>query len=242
MNNSITYSLIIPALNEASNLTTNYPELLSFLSTLDATCEVILVDDGSTDNTCDILAIPNDLGTLKVIQNKTNQGKGFSIKRGLEASSGDIALITDADFSTSLNQFHPLIEQVKKGHDIVIGSRALKSSKIIEKQGIIRRFLGAQFKRWVRWMIMNNFSDTQCGFKVCKVKSVQPIMKFSTIRGWCFDVEFLLIAKRNDLSITEVAVNWKNQHESRLRLFPDMFKMGIEMIKIKIKDILNHYS
>ena len=232
-------SVIIPVYNEESRIICSLYKLLEFISNNNFISEIIVVDDGSKDNTCKIASDffssyeLNDKYHFNLIENKINKGKGFSIRKGLERATGKFILFTDADFSTPIEESQKLLGFLNVGYDIAIGSRALKDSKLIRRQNIFRMYMGKFFNLLVRRITGLNFIDTQCGFKMFTSKAKNLLLPYLKIDDFSFDVEILYIAKKLSLKVKEAPVSWINYPDSKVRIIKDSIKMFFSLIKIK---------
>lgn len=234
-------SIVIPVYNEQNNIKESLKKIFIYLNNnKKISSEIILVNDGSTDNTLDIIdkykkSILNNFEKIdfRIINNKNNFGKGYSIRVGVLASSGDYVLFTDADLSTPIEEFDILFDNVLKGCNIAIASRDLPGSNIVQRQHIIRESMGKLFNLFVRKIMNLNYRDTQCGFKLFDRKSVNMIFPKLRINDFSFDVEILYIAEKLGLKVKEVPVTWNNSKDSKVRIIKDSFKMLLSLIKIK---------
>lgn len=194
--------------------------------------EIILVNDCSTDNTEIIL---NSLSNknLKIMSNKINMGKGFSIKRGIDESVGDIILTTDADQSANIENFDKLFSKYKEGYNFVIGSRSKQNSTINIKQNFLRFILGKTFNVLIKIFLNLNYKDTQCGFKLYNSKKIKSLIKLSIVNRFCIDVEILYLAKLKNILVFEEGIKWNDANDSSIKLFSDPLNMFLDLIKIK---------
>ena len=227
-------SIIIPTFNESKVIEKNLNKIISYFSEK-IDFEIIVVDDGSTDNTLEIISKLNKK-KLIVLNNTSNLGKGAALKIGIEKSKGDLILITDADLSTSIDQFEKLNNKFREGYDIVIGSRSTKDAKVLIKQGYLRIAAGKTFNLLIKLILQINFKDTQCGFKLINGMKGREIIKHSIIKKFCIDVEILYLAKKFDLKTYEIGINWINNKDSSVNLIKDSFNMFSDLIKIKINN------
>lgn len=229
-------SIIIPAYNEEKRIGSTLHKLYQFLSSQKYDYEVIVVDDGSVDGTAseaDNSALSRT-GKLKVIKNEKNSGKGFSVRNGISNAAGDYILLTDADLSTPIEEMGKLFSFVKDGYDIAIGSRALKNSKIEVHQPWYREIMGKTFNFLVKSILMDQFNDTQCGFKLFKAQTAKDIASRMKIDGFSFDVEMLYLAANLGYKIKEVPVTWMNSPKSKVNPLFDSTKMFFDLIRIRI--------
>ena len=227
-------SIIIPAYQEEIRLQKTLPNLRNYLTNQDYSWEVIVVDDGSSDETA---RIPHKIFSktepVKVIKNPKNRGKGFSVKQGVMEAQGEVILISDADFSTPIEELEKLQACVRKGYDIAIGSRSLVDSNIEVRQAWYRESMGRIFNVFVQMTVLRGFIDTQCGFKYFSREKTVPIFSQMTVQGFCFDVEFLFVAKKQGLKIIEVPVKWRHVPFSRVSLISDSIHMLLDLMRIR---------
>jgi len=235
-------SIVIPAYNESSRLPQTLPVLRKFLEKQDFTWEVILSDDGSTDGTLQIASeyFGNE-GLIKISSTK-NRGKGYAVRQGVLAANGEICLLSDADFSTPIQDFFKLYPLIQDGSDIAIGSRSLSDSNITVRQAWYRESMGRIFNKLVKIIVINGFVDTQCGFKCFRREKVTKIFKKMKINRFSFDVELLYLAQKSKLKISEIPIEWHNVLESRVRIIKDSIGMLKDLFQIKINDFLGKYN
>ena len=227
-------SIIIPAYQEETRLQKTLPSLRNYLINQDYSWEVIIVDDGSSDETP---SIPNQIFSktepVKVIKNQKNRGKGYSVKQGVVEAKGEVILISDADFSTPIEEIEKLQTGIRKGYDIAIGSRSLVDSNIEVRQTWYRESMGRIFNVFVQMTVLRGFIDTQCGFKYFSREKTAPIFSQMTVEGFCFDVEFLFVAKKQGLKIIEVPIKWQHVPFSRVSLISDPIQMLLDLMSIR---------
>lgn len=233
-------SVVIPAYNEERRLGATLQAIGEYLAGVDFAHEIIVVDDGSSDRTAAI-AQSAGLQTLRVIRNGINRGKGFTVRRGIEAAQGTLILFTDADNSTPIEEFETFRPQFAAGADVVIGSRALPSSHLEVHQSALREFAGRTFNRLLRLIVNLPFRDTQCGFKAFRRQAAREIFAQQSIAGWGFDAEVLLIARRRGCRIVEAPVRWINSPDSRLSIWRDAPAMFMDLLRIRWNDLRGRY-
>jgi dolichyl-phosphate beta-glucosyltransferase len=217
-------SIIIPAYNEERRLAPSLELIAQFLARKSYQSEVLVVDDGSTDNTValanqHIELFARDGITLRVVENPGNRGKGYTVRNGMLAAQGEIALFTDADLSSPITETDRLIEPIVTGEqDVVIGSRALAESFISTHQSFMRETAGRSFNLTMRTLTGLPFKDTQCGFKAFNRIRARAVFEQQRIFGFGFDVEVLFIAKKHGLRILEMPVVWGDVEGSKVSL------------------------
>ncbi len=233
MSSSPFLSVVVPAYNETERLRRNQVRFQKFFSERDFSWELILVDDGSQDETHRCLDgfFPED--RFRVLRNPVNRGKGYSVRRGVMQASGKRVLVTDADLSTPLEECDKLFRALDEGEDIAIGSRALRDSEVTRHQAWYREGMGKFFNLLVQGLVLPGLWDTQCGFKCFKRETAGPLFEIMTLDGFCFDVEFLFLARRRGLNIREIPVHWENDVNSRVDLVQDSLRMFRDLFRIR---------
>ncbi len=232
-------SVIVPAFNEAKRLPLFLAELTAYCKNSVYAYEIIIVDDGSKDNTCEAAESFKDcFPALSVVRNPVNKGKGYSVKRGLAQAKGNISLYMDADGSVkpeTIEKTLPLI--LTQRYDIVVGSRILKGKGQVLKTRLHRRLIGKLFNLSLSLLLSGriNIKDTQCGFKVFKKEAADFLFPLITINGFGFDMELLVLACQNGFRVKEIPVSWEHITGSKINLFKDSWKMFFDILNIKQK-------
>lgn len=244
-------SVIIPSYKEEKNFARGVlDEVVEYLQRQSFTWEVVLTDDGSTDST---LALLHDFARkhehVRVVENP-HRGKGPTVSSGMLAAQGKYRLFTDFDQSTPLSEFEKFLPFIEDGYDVVIGSRALQGAKR-EKEPIHRHVMGLVFNILVQIIAVPGVHDTQCGFKLFSAESTEKLFPKLVIYSdqerqdaftGAFDVELLLLARRNGYSIAEVPVAWKHNETERVSPVKDSIRMFIDIVKIRLADISQKYK
>ena len=237
-------SVIIPAYNEEKRLPKTLQEIDKYLSKQNYDYEIIVVDDGSKDRTCQVIGgLTSVIQNLKLIDNKENNGKGYVVRQGMLEAIGDYRLFTDADNSTSIGQIENFWPELEKDIDIVIGSRDIKGAVLDPPQPWIRQIiLGEGFKLFRKIVIgLWGIQDTQCGFKIFSKKAAQDIFPKCKINRFAFDPEILAIGKLLGYKIKEIPILWKNDPDSKVKA-KSMIKMALDLFKIKWNLITKKYG
>lgn len=224
-------SIVIPAYNEEKRLPDTLKKIIAYFNSKNNAYEIIIVDDGSKDNTASISQ--NFAPTVNVIKLGQNMGKGAAVRTGMLAASGDIVLFTDADSSTPIYEIEKLLPFIEEGFDVVIGSRAIDYSQIKIHQPFYREIMGKTFNKIVQFLVIKGIRDTQCGFKLLTKNAAQTIFSKALVNGFSFDVEMLYLANKLHLKIKEVPVEWYNDEQSKVNPIFDSINMLIEILKIK---------
>ena len=236
-------SIVIPAYNESNRIIDTILKITSYLKTIKLRTEIIIIDDGSSDGTYnDVQRIFRNRKNFKVIRNQINQGKGYSVRKGIFNSSGQYILFTDADNSTpieELNKFIPYLDN----NTILIGSRYKKSeSTVIKKQPVYRIILSRVGNYLIRLFLSLDIEDTQCGFKLFPHEIADYLFRLQTINRFGFDMEILSLAFLSEIKVKEISVNWFDSAFTRVRPIKDAFITFIELLRIKINIWMKYYQ
>ncbi|OGL47871.1 MAG: hypothetical protein A2161_01475, partial [Candidatus Schekmanbacteria bacterium RBG_13_48_7] len=203
-------SIVLPAYNEENRIPVTLDKIFSFLHSRRFTWELIIVDDGSIDSTVEVINKSiNKVPNARLLENKINRGKGFSVKRGMLAANGDYCLFSDADLSTPIEFVEIFLEYHQQGYDVCIGSRSLPDSNIEIHQPWYREKMGKIFGVLQRIFLLDKIIDSQCGFKSFNRRAAEFIFPRQVTEGFCFDVEILYIAQKHDFKIREIPVTWR---------------------------------
>jgi len=242
-NQNLFISIIIPAYNEAKRISNVLNAIEEYFSQRTLPYEVIVVDDGSTDITKEVVQDYQDrLQNLKIIAHSPNKGKGYAVKQGMLAGQGQYFLLTDADNATPFEEIDKLLNWIKQDYPVVIGSRYLSDSNIVIRQSFYRRSLGRLANLIIQLLAVWGIKDTQCGFKCFENNAAREIFKRQTIDGWGFDFEILAIARKLGYQIKEVPVSWQNVGDSRVRPIKSALKTLRELLVIKVNLVRGKYE
>ena len=227
-------SVVIPAFNEAGRIPDTLQQMARHLAHCRFSSEILVIDDGSADGTSEVALSTEVSGVpVEVLRHENNAGKGYAVQRGALRARGDVILICDADLPVSLDQLAPMLHRVRAGSDLVIASRALPDSLAISGQPPHRALLGKLFNRLVRWWLLTNISDTQCGFKLITRRAADTIFPRQRVARFAFDVEILFLARQSGFAIAEVPVTWRNVNPSRVSPLKDGAQMLLDLLRIR---------
>jgi glycosyltransferase involved in cell wall biosynthesis len=238
-----TYSIVIPAYNEGARLAATLEKVLAYIHNQKWNAEVIVVNDGSRDNTADIIrsfAVKDP--ALRLVENPGNHGKGYSVRNGMLNARGQIVLFSDADLSSPIEEAPKLFQTLDDGADIAIGSRWLRAETQTQRQPLHRQLFGRIYNLILRLTLGLQFADTQCGFKAFKRPAVEAIFPLQKIERWGFDPEILFLAQKFKFTIQEVPVAWGHSGGTRINPLVDGSRMVMEMFRIRWYDLTGKYS
>jgi glycosyltransferase involved in cell wall biosynthesis len=236
-------SIVIPAYNESARIEQTLGRVMACVDGQGWDAEVLVVDDGSTDRTVEIVhAWMERYPRLHLIQNEGNRGKGYSVRNGLLQAAGEVVMFTDADLSAPMEEAERLLAAIREGADVAIGSRWMDRTRQTIHQPLYRRFFGRCFNGVTRTVMGLPFKDTQCGFKAFKRAAAQVIFRLQRIERWGFDPEILFIARKLGYNIREVPVTWGHDERSRMSYLRDGMKMLEEMAAIRGNSIAGRYD
>ena len=240
--NDLYLSIVIPAYNEEKRIGGTLGNIINYLNKKDYKSEIIVVVDGSTDSTMNVIKkFGRKNARIKTIENKITRGKGYSVKKGMLETRGKFVLFTDADLSTPISEFEKLIHWLEKGYDVAIGSRSLGDSQVEIRQPFVRESMGKIFNKIMSLLVCTGFKDTQCGFKCFRRQVINKIFSKQIINGFAFDVEIILIAKIHGFRVKEVPVRWLNSPHSKVSIIRDPLVMFCDLLRIKFYDLMKKY-
>jgi dolichyl-phosphate beta-glucosyltransferase len=228
-------SIIIPAYNEEKRLAHTIKGIIRFLKANHLDYELILVDDGSTDSThAQLKKFVDGTDSVKLLHYKKNRGKGFAVRTGVLASSGEYVFFMDADGSTPIDELSKLLKELIRGTPVVIGSRHLPTSSINKNQPLYRRFFGRLANFIIRLLLLPGIYDSQCGFKGFSRDAAISLFTILKTYRWGFDFEILTRARRLNYLIVEVPVSWFHQEGSRMSPIKSFIKTFYDLIYVLI--------
>ena len=229
-------SVIIPAFNEADRIGPYLASIMKHLDQRRTSYEILVVDDGSQDQTGNVVAQVNaHAGGIRLLRLEHNLGKGSAVRTGVLAARGESLLVADADGATPIPELERLEAAIEKGADIAIGSRFLASRdpQYTVRARWHRSVLGNLFNWVVQRLGVPGITDTQCGFKLFRGPVGQDLFSVSRINGYGFDLETLYVAQRRGYRISEVPINWADQPGTKVRVFQDGLRMLGEMLTVR---------
>lgn len=243
--NSPKLSIIIPAFNEEKRLPRALAGIRDYFTrhgeNLDEV-EIIVVDDGSTDGTARVAEEwAREINSLRIVSNGKNCGKGYSVQHGMLEARGKIALFTDADLSSPMEESEKLLAALAAGNEVAIGSRALDRTLIAVRQSRFRELAGIIYNGFVRFFTGLPLHDTQCGFKAFVREPSRIIFEQQRIERFGFDPEILFLAKRHGLRCEEVPVRWAHDPATKVHVLRDSLVMFGDLLYIRWNWLLHRY-
>jgi dolichyl-phosphate beta-glucosyltransferase len=229
-------SLVIPAFNEGRRLPATLRSVRAHLDAAAEQYEVIVVDDGSADDTADhARRCAADWPQLQVLVLDRNQGKGAAVRAGMLAACGELRAFSDADLSTPMAELARLRERLTDRVQVAIASRAVPGSSIGVHQPGRREMMGRVYNRLVQLLVLPGLHDTQCGFKLFTAEAAVACFEPLRTRGFGFDAEVLLRARRGGWEIAEVPVQWSHMEDSRVSALRDSLMVLVDLIRLRLR-------
>lgn len=238
-----TYSIVIPAYNEAKRLSAGLDGILAYVAEQGWEAEVVVVNDGSRDATGELASeYAAKHPRVRLLENPGNRGKGYSVRHGMLEAQGEFLLFTDADLSAPIAEAAKLFAALRAGAEIAIGSRWLESETQTLRQPLYRQFFGRAFNLLLRLLLGLRYKDTQCGFKAFTRRAAQVLFPLQRIERWAFDPELLYLARRRNLAVQEVPVEWAHDPRTTIRALRDGPRMFWDMLRIRWYALTGKYS
>jgi glycosyltransferase involved in cell wall biosynthesis len=227
-------SIVIPAFNESARLASTLAQVLSHVDAHYPRCELVLVDDGSTDETWDIIArAESEDDRVRGVRHPGNLGKGAAVRNGLRASRGDVVVFFDADLPFPLENIAAVVASIEGGADLAIGARDLDPERESQENPLLRQLSSFAFNWTVERFLSLGINDTQCGFKAFRGPVARQLAAFQTIDGFGFDVELLYVARRWGLTIDRIPLHHVHQEGSSVRVVRDGLRMLNDLIQTR---------
>jgi len=230
---AVKLSIIVPSYNEELRLPASLDRIAAYVGASARQTEVLVVDDGSLDQTARVAAAYADrIPNLRVLQNGVNRGKGYSVRHGMLEAKGEVVLFTDADLSAPIEEADKLLAAIGQ-YDLAIGSRAMDRSLIKVHESAFREFAGIVFNKIVRVVLRLPFVDTQCGFKAFRRERCRIIFEQQRIERFGFDPELLYLARHHGLRSVEIPVRWSHSPATKINMLRDSIQMFVDVFTIR---------
>ena len=225
-------SVVIPAFNEEPRISNTLSQVVEYLTAQDYGWEVVVADDGSQDQTAQLVdQVTVDHPNVRVLR-LPHRGKGWAVKNGMLAAEGEYRLLCDADLSVPIAQVERLLPPLGPSSDVVLGSREAPGAARFGEPAR-RHLMGRVFNLLVSRLAVPGLSDTQCGFKCFRGEAAENLFQRQTMDGFAFDVELLYLARKHGLSFVEVGVDWYYRPQSKVRPVRDSLAMTLDLLKIR---------
>lgn len=230
------FSVIIPAYDESGRIVPTLERVRGYIDGLHQAYEVIVVDDGSSDGTAEVVeGVARGWPELTVLRLDANRGKGAAVRTGMLAAQGDLRLFTDADLSTPIDELPRLRARIGGACTVAIASRALDRTLIEHRQAWRREFMGRVYNRMVQAVLMRGLLDTQCGFKLFTAEAAVACFGPLRTMRFGFDAEVLLRARHLGWTVAEVPVRWRHVEASRVRTIRDSSRMILDLGLLRLR-------
>ncbi|MBI3342376.1 glycosyltransferase family 2 protein [Candidatus Curtissbacteria bacterium] len=240
--NKIKLSVVVPCYNEHRRFAEGLSHYYSFLKKQNYSWELIFVNDGSSDDTSELIrAAQKKNPNIKIVDYRNNRGKGYAISQGIKKAQGQYILFTDLDHSVDIKTINEFFKYFENGDQVVIGSRRVKGAKLAVRQKPFREFLGRGFTLLVNILIMSGIKDCTCGFKAFENKAAKEIFNKVSIFDWAFDAEIIFICKKKGIHFAQAPVTWKDASGSKVRLKKDVIYSFLGLLKIRLNDLKGRY-
>ena len=239
---NILLSVVVPCFNEELRFRDGFNHYYSYLKKQKYNWELILVNDGSCDNTKALLEKSSSVyRNIKAVSYKKNMGKGFAIVKGIEKAKGKYILFSDLDHSVSIETVEQFLGYFEKGSQVIIGSRRVRGARILVRQNLIRELLGRGFSFLTKFIIDSKITDATCGFKAFKKSVAKKISNKITIYDWAFDAEILFLCKKYKIKLFQAPVVWSDVGGSKVLIFRDALRSLVGLFTIRLNDLQNKY-
>lgn len=233
-------SVIIPAFNEAGRIVPSLNSVVSYLRTQSYTWEILVVDDGSQDDTAVVVSRTAQDAEGITLLRREHFGKGWAVRAGMLEARGRYRFMCDADLAMPIEWLDKFLEKMDAGVDIVIGSREIAGARRLDEP-LYRHVMGKVFNWVIRAVAVRGFRDTQCGFKCFREDAAERLFASQRTRGMGFDAEILFLAAKMGYSVVEMPVEWHYQTESKVRPGVDTIDMMKDTLLIRLRDLLGRY-
>jgi len=237
-------TIVVPAYNEARRIEDTLEKILHYCKSGTRPIEMVIVDDGSSDSTPELLReFQKRWAATRILRNEPNRGKGFSVRRGVLEAQGEFVLFTDADLSAPIEETDKLLAALESLRaDAAVGSRALDRRLIGVHQPKLREFSGRFFNLCVRMATGLKIHDTQCGLKLFRRSSTRHAFELQRVAGFGFDPELLFLIERLGGKVVEVPVRWDDNPATKVHFLRDAPKMFLDLIALRWRAATGKYS
>ena len=234
-------SIVIPAFNEEARIGATLDKVVEYLSDQPYSWDVTVVDDGSSDATAELVGERAKKLDGVRLQRIPHAGKGWAVKHGMLSTSGEYRFMCDADLAMPTDQLASFLERMDEGFDVVLGSRQISGARRYDEP-VTRHAMGRIFNRFVRLTAVGGYADTQCGYKCFRGEVADRLFGLQRTRGLGFDVELLYLARKQDLRVLEIPIDWYHIRDSKVRAGVDSFSMVRDTLRVRLHDLRGGYD
>ena len=234
-------SIVIPAFNEAGRIIATLEKVVGYVAGQSYRWEVLVVDDGSTDDTASLVRKWTSQQSGVRIESTPHKGKGGAVRHGMLCSTGAYRFTCDADLAMPIERLEAFLEEMRQGYDIVIGSRQIEGAQRFDEPAL-RHLMGRIFNWWVRALVVGAFQDTQCGFKCFRGEVADELFTLQKTEGFGFDVEILHLAAKKEMRVLEIPIDWYHQRDSKVRVGTDSLLMVRDTLLMRWHDLRGRYD
>ena len=234
-------SIVVPAYNEEKRLPDSVPQIVNFVRRQDYPIEVIIVDDGSTDRTAEVVKGFQRDSPFIALRQVDHGGKGHAVRAGMLQANGEYLFLCDSDLSMPIEEINKFLPPMLGEYDVAIASREIEGASRYDEP-TYRHVMGRVFNLIVRLLAVHGIQDTQAGFKCFRREAARQVFRLQTIKGWGFDVETLFIAQRRGMIIVEVPINWYYTNRSQVKPIQDTYNMFLEVLKVRFNAWQGRYG
>ena len=233
-------SVVIPAYNESARIVPTLRKLEAYLEAQPYTWETLVVDDGSADQTAEVVEIwAQQRANVRVVR-RSHHGKGWAVRSGMLEAQGQFRFMCDADLAMPVQWIGEFLDRMDSGTDIVIGSREAAGARRFDEP-LYRHIMGRVFNWTVRLLAVSDFQDTQCGFKCFTEAAARELFCYQRSKGMGFDVEILYLALKRGLIVEELPIDWYHQPVSKVRPGVDTVDMLKDTALVRVRDLMGKY-
>ncbi len=234
LSGEVLLSVVIPAYNEARRIGPTLERVHAHLEGRGKPYEVLVVDDGSLDDTSErVRSFAVGHPQFRLLSSSPNHGKGWAVRTGVLAATGDPIVFADADLSTPIEQIDPFERKLAEGYDVAIASRTHAGTVIVGWNPWYRRLSGRLFNAVIQGLTGLPIRDTQCGFKAFRRRAAIEIFQRQRLDGFAFDVEALYLASKLRFRVAELPIRWENATDSKVNVARQAWPMVREVLRIR---------
>jgi glycosyltransferase involved in cell wall biosynthesis len=237
-------SILLPAYNEASRIERSLREVGHAVETITESYEIVVIEDGSIDNTAEIVAeLSTSIDHLRLLHSERRLGKGKAVKKGIASATSDIVVFMDVDLSANLKSLSKMVHLARTTNGLAVGSRHIKGSRV--RRSFLRTISSLTYNLLVRLIFQDGVRDHQCGFKAMNRRVADFLRKNAKSEGFFLDTEMILLCKMHAIPVIEVAVDWTEVQKKKsqgVRLFKDATRIGFEMLRFRLTHLKSRLS